>query len=96
MKITRMIDEGICINHQMHVTVHDFTDTRVLLYVEDLHAGTTSFTHMDINESLPFGEWGTELRVESFTSKGLHRMVTFDILHDPQVRVTRLEAGLMQ
>ena len=87
MLITRHIDESICINHQACVTVHDIAGQKVVLFIEDRHSGESRMQVMAANEELAITEYGTTLCPSTISES----RVTFEIHHDPQVTVHRME-----
>ena len=87
MLITRHIDESICINHQVCVTVHEIVGQKTVLYIEDVQTGESRVQAFSIAEELEISDYGTLLCPTRIDENG----VTFEIHHDPQVVVHRME-----
>ena len=94
MKITRYIDESICINHQMTVTLHGQTGNKCSLFVTDHMADESHFEIVKLDEELVISHFNTRICPVSFELDAAgHRCTTFEIKHDPAVLVHRSEIG---
>ena len=91
MLITRTIDQSICVNHQLTLTVQELTDERVMLFVENAVDGTEELVVLELHQEYQISEYGTRLWPDLIDVLG----VTFTIQHDPQVIVHRAESGEM-
>ena len=92
MKITRYIDQAICIDRKVTVTLHNHTAKRAVVHIQDHVNQTSQLETLSHGEELAISEFGTTLAPIQFDHDSAGRsMTTFEIHHDPAVPVHRDE-----
>ena len=70
MKITRYIDESICVNHKMTVTLHQQTMNKCALYITDHMTDESHLEVIERGEELVISDWNTRICPVSFELDG--------------------------